>query len=184
MTVIQDTTIDLTAGLTNLSSYLYLKIDGFFVKINEARSEVVMKLTLIVLFSILFSASASARDNYNRYSIEEAMSTSAAKEKLNTGYTFSFGSQSHGPVKTSHGEFTSNKKTNAFGKSEKFACQWAFISAMVSLQARISKEGGNAIINIRSYYKKRDFRSDMEFECGNGSIMAGVTMIGDVVTLE
>jgi len=143
-----------------------------------------MKLTLIVLFAILFSALASARDDYNRYSIEEAMSTSEAKEILNLGYTFSFGSQSHGPVKTSHGQFTSNKKTRSFGKSEKFACQWAFLSAMTSFQARISQQGGNAVINIRSYYKKRDFRSNVEFECGNGSIMAGVTMIGDVVTLE
>ena len=143
-----------------------------------------MKLTLIVLFAILFSALASARDEYNRYSIEEAMSTSEAKEILNPGYTFSFGSQSHGPVKTSHGQFTSNKKTRAFGKSEKFACQWAFLSAMASFQSRISQQGGNAVINIRSYYKKRDFRSNVEFECGNGSIMAGVTMIGEVVTLE
>jgi hypothetical protein len=99
-----------------------------------------MKLTLIILFAILFSALASAKDDYNRYSIEEAISTSEAKKILNPGYTFSFGSQSHGP--------------------------------------------GNAVINIRSYYKKRDFRSNVEFECGNGSIMAGVTMIGDVVTLE
>ena len=143
-----------------------------------------MKLTLIILFAILFSALASAKDDYNRYSIEEAISTSEAKKILNPGYTFSFGSQSHGPVKTNHGQFTSNKKTRAFGKGEKIACQWAFLSAMASFQARISQQGGNAVINIRSYYKKRDFRSNVEFECGNGSIMAGVTMIGDVVTLE
>lgn len=143
------------------------------------------RLLVSAIIGLLFvTASANARDDHNRYSIEEAMNISAAKEKLNKGYTFRFDSQSHAPIKTNHGEFTSNKKTNAFSKSDEFACQWAFLSAMLSFQDRISKEGGNAVINIRSYYKKNDFRSDTEFECGNGAIMAGVTMIGDVVTLE
>jgi hypothetical protein len=145
-----------------------------------------MRRLLISAITALFfvSVSVNARDDHNRYSIEEAMNISAAKEKLNRGYTFRFGSQSHAPVKTNHGEFTSNKKTNAFSKSDEFACQWAFLSAMLSFQDRISTEGGNAVINIYSYYKKNELRSDTEFECGNGAIMAGVTMIGDVVTLE
>jgi hypothetical protein len=145
-----------------------------------------MRRLLISAITALFfvSVSVNARDDHNRYSIEEAMNISAAKEKLNRGYTFKFGFQPHAPVKTEHGEFTSNKKTNAFSKSDEFACQWAFLSAMLSFQDRISTEGGNAVINIYSYYKKNELRSDTEFECGNGAIMAGVTMIGDVVTLE
>ncbi len=139
-------------------------------------------LTLIAL-SILSAFPATARDDRNRYSIADAMNLEAAREKLNKGYTFKFGKQSHAPVKKNHGEFMSNKKTNAFGKSDEFACQWAFLSAMLSFQDRISKEGGNAVINIRSYYKKGDFVSETEFECGNGAIMAGVTFLGDVVTL-
>ena len=78
----------------------------------------------------------------------------------------------------------SNKKTNAFGKSDKEACEWVFLSAMLSFQDRIAKEGGNAVVNIRSYYKKNEIRSSTEFECGAGAIMAGVTFLGDVVTLE
>lgn len=139
---------------------------------------------LSIIALLLISISANARDDHNRYSIDEAMNISAAQEKLNKGYTYRFGSQSHAPVTANHGEFMSNKKTNAVGKSDEFACQWAFLSAMLSFQDRIAKEGGNAVINIRSYYKKNDFRSDTEFECGNGAIMAGVTMIGDVVTLQ
>jgi hypothetical protein len=54
---------------------------------------------------------------------------------------------------------------------------------MLSFQDRIANEGGNAVINLRSYYKKGDFRSETEFECGNGALMAGVTFLGDVVTL-
>ncbi|WP_116367611.1 excinuclease ABC subunit A [Parahaliea mediterranea] len=140
--------------------------------------------TGIGLALVLASGSALARDDRNRYSIEEAMNTAAAQEKLNRGYTFRFGGQSHAPVVTNHGEYMSNKKTNAFAKSDKEACQWAFLSAMLSYQDRIAKEGGNAVINLRSYYKKNDFTSDTEFECGNGALMAGVTFLGDVVTLQ
>ena len=138
---------------------------------------------LFSLLCLLVAGPASARDDRNRYSIEEAMNTSAAKEKLNKGYTYRFGGQSHAAVVSNHGEYMSNKKTNAFGKSDKEACLWVFLSAMLSFQDRIEKEGGNAVINVRSYYKKNDFSSETEFECGNGAIMAGVTFLGDVVTL-
>ncbi|KAA1190499.1 excinuclease [Pseudohalioglobus sediminis] len=137
-----------------------------------------------LMISIFLSASVYARDDRNRYSISEAMNISAAKEKLNKGYTYLFGSAAHASVEDSHGEFMSNKKTNAVGKSDEFACQWAFLSAMLSFQDRIAKEGGNAVINIKSYYKKNEFVSETEFECGNGAIMAGVTFVGDVVTLK
>ena len=54
---------------------------------------------------------------------------------------------------------------------------------MMSLQRRAVAEGGNAVINIRSYYYKKNFSSATEFECGAGAVVAGVTMIGDVVQL-
>ena len=54
---------------------------------------------------------------------------------------------------------------------------------MVSLQKRALAEGGNAVVNIRSFYKKREFTSAIEFECGAGAMVAGVTLVGDVVKL-
>ena len=151
---------------------------------NQQREVNMGKSSIAVfLICLLASAGSIARDDRNRYSIEDAMNTASAKEKLNKGYTFAFGSQSHGKVSARHGEYMSNKKTNAFNKSDEEACQWAFLSAMLSFQDRITAEGGNAVVNIRSYYKKGDFSSPTEFECGNGAIMAGVTFKGDVVTL-
>ena len=94
-----------------------------------------------------------------------------------------FGDQAHPAVDNSLGEFTSNRKTNAVGRSDEKACKWAFLSAMKTLQERAIKEGGNAVINIYSYYKKNTFVSATEFECGAGATVAGVTMIGEVVTL-
>ena len=143
-----------------------------------------IKRFFMVVVCLCITGPALARDDNNLYSIESAMSTSSAKEKLNRGFTFKFGDQPHRKITANHGEFQSNKKTNAFGKSDKQACEWAFLSAMLSFQDRIATEGGNAVVNIRSYYKKNTISSATEFECGNGAVIAGVTFIGDVVTLE
>ncbi len=141
-------------------------------------------LTVIFLVtSMLISFGASARDDHLMLSIEEAMNTEAAKEKLNRGFRFYFGKQAHlEPIKD-FGEFQSNKKSNGVGKSDKQACEWAFLSAMLSFQDRISREGGNAVINLRSFYKKNLISSETEYQCGAGNLMAGVTFLGDVVTL-
>jgi uncharacterized protein YbjQ (UPF0145 family) len=80
-------------------------------------------------------------------------------------------------------EWQSNKKTNAFQKSDQFACDWAFLTAMLSLRERALSLGANAVINIRSNYKKRRFVSQDKYMCGAGKIMAGVTMRGEMVRL-
>ena len=141
-------------------------------------------LTVIFLVtSMLISFDVSARDDHAMYSIEEAMNTEAAKEKMNRGFRFYFGEQAHPEPSKNFGEFQSNKKSNGVGKSDKQACEWAFLSAMLSFQDRISREGGNAVVNLRSYYKKNLISSETQYECGAGNLMSGVTFLGDVVTL-
>ena len=131
---------------------------------------------------IVFSA-AYARDSLIRVSIEEAITTADAEVKLDAGIKFFFGDQEHPEIVTQIGTYTSNKKTNAFGKSDQKACKWAFLSAMITFQERAIAEGGNAVVNIRSNYKQSDFSSTTEFECGAGAVMAGVTLVGEVVKL-
>lgn len=144
-----------------------------------------MRHNVILLIACLtVTAGAFARDDKNFYSVEDAMDTASFKEKINMGYAFKFGDAGHAEIAANHGEFLSNKKTNAFNKTDKEACDWAFLSAMLSFQDRITQEGGNAVVNIRSYYRKNEMSSATEFECGNGAIMAGVTFKGDVVTLK
>ena len=143
------------------------------------------RLTYLVLISaLLFSFSqGQARNTVLRLSIEPAMSTSDAKLKLNRGIRFFFGDQAHPAVEREIGTYSANRKTNGVGKSDQKACEWAFLTAMITLQDRAVAEGGNAVINIRSYYYKNDFSSATEFECGAGAVMAGVTMVGEVVKL-
>ena len=139
---------------------------------------------LAVIVLAMMASTAQARDTRHQYPLEDALTTEGAQERLDPDIALYFGDQKHGEVVTRYGEFQSNKKTNAFNKTDKTACEWAFLSAMLSLQKRARREGGNAVINIRSYYKRKNFVSDTEYECGAGAIMAGVTFKGDVVKLK
>lgn len=131
----------------------------------------------------LASTAALARDDRNMYPLEDPLNTEAAKEKLDPEVKLYFGNQKHTKVEKRYGEWGTNKKTNAFGKSDKQACEWAFLSAVMELQERARKEGGNAVVNIRSNYKNQTTSSETEYMCGSGAIMAGVALKGDVVKL-
>ena len=135
------------------------------------------------LISVFVAVRADARDDRLRLPILDAMSTPDAKAKLNGGVRFYFGPQKHAVPTRSMGEYTSNKKTNFANKSDKDACEWAFLSAAISLQDRARQLGGNAVINIRSAYKNIEFSSDTQYECGAGTFMGGVALRGEVALL-
>lgn len=137
----------------------------------------------MLLGALLLTTTSHARDTTHMLSIEEAMNTPAARERLDPDIRFFFAGAPHGEVMTEHGNFVTNKKTNAFNKSDEEACRWVMLSALISLQDRVRTEGGNAVINIESYYKRQPMASSSEYECHAGAIMAGVALRGDVVTL-
>jgi hypothetical protein len=139
--------------------------------------------SVLIIATLAFSNQAFARDSKLLLSIEEAFQSADFKERLDPTIKFYFGDQKHGKVISSHGNFVSNKKTNAFNKSDEEACQWVLLSTLLSFQKRVKAEGGNAVINLESYYKKNSFKSNSQYECHAGAIMAGVTLKGDVVKL-
>ncbi|MBR9911151.1 MAG: excinuclease ATPase subunit [Gammaproteobacteria bacterium] len=140
------------------------------------------RLILVFLLSCLTS-DALARDTTHYFSISDAMSSRDFKEKLNPNIQFYFGDQSYSKPISRIGEFITNKKTNAFGKSDNRACEWVLLSALITLQERALAEGGNAVVDIVSYYKRNVYSSEDKFECHAGAIMAGVALKGNVVKL-
>ena len=127
--------------------------------------------------------SVLARDTRHMYPIDAALKTPASKEKLGTRVAFYFGKQAHPTVARNLGEYTANRKTNAANKSDQEACDWAFVSALLALRDRALQEGGNAVINIKSFYKKNEVVSDSEYECHAGGLLAGVALQGAAVKL-
>lgn len=139
---------------------------------------------VVLVFGLLMAAPVAARDTRHMFPVSDAMNTGEAKAKLDPKVRLYFADQAHGRVLKDFGEYTSNKKTNAFNKSDKVACEHAFLSAMLSFQDRAKELGGNAVINIKSYYKKDLRVSRSEYLCGAGALMAGVTFKGTVAKLD
>ncbi|HTH44307.1 MAG TPA: excinuclease ATPase subunit [Oxalicibacterium sp.] len=124
---------------------------------------------------------AQARDDKLLLPIADAMNAPETQEKLDSSIKYYFGHQKTPKVLKKLGTDASNKKTNAFGKADETACQWAFLSAMLSLEQRAKELGANAVVNIVSNYKKVEMSSETEYECHAGAIMAGVALKGDFV---
>lgn len=146
-----------------------------------------MRSILLILTAcamILTAPMGQARDTKHMYSILGAMETEDFKERLDPEIGLYFSGQDHPAPGKEMGQYVSNRKTNAFGKSDQKACYWAFLSALITLQERAKTEGGNAVIDIHSYYKKDVMRSAEEFECHAGTIMAGVALRGTVVHID
>jgi uncharacterized protein YbjQ (UPF0145 family) len=124
-----------------------------------------------------------ARDTKYMLPISAALEVKDSKDRLDGSIKFFFGNQPTPPVLAKLGTDVSNRKTNAFGKSDEKACNWAFLSAMVALEKRAQQLGANAVINIVSYYKKDVMSSPTEFECHAGALIAGVALKGDFVKI-
>lgn len=127
------------------------------------------------------SLNASARDDHKMLPLKDALEAPAAQEKLDKSIKLYFAGQTHPTVIKDLGTWPTNKKTNAFGKSDTEACNWVFLSAMLSLQERAQKEGGNAVIDIMSNYRNTETASSTEYMCGVGAFVAGAAFKGTVV---
>ncbi|HZP13257.1 MAG TPA: hypothetical protein VFB36_12635 [Nevskiaceae bacterium] len=143
-----------------------------------------MKRLLIGLVLAAVSIPASAgRDERLFFPIEDVYANDDLKLKISPEVKLFFGKQTYPDPEQSYGVFTANRKTNFLNKSDKEACEIAFVSAVVALQERAQKEGGNAVVGIRNVYRKDNFVSETEYECGAGNVIGGVALQGEVVKL-
>jgi len=150
----------------------------------KSRNLLLTLIAGIVVLGIFAAPETGARDTRNLWPIADAMNTAEAKAQLDQGVQLFFGDSAHPAVEKSLGVFQSNKKTRGVGRTDKEACEWTFLSAMLSFQARAKELGGDAVIKIESYYRKAPVPSATEYECGSGALMSGVTFRGEIVKLK
>src|SRR5262245_23002006 len=131
-------------------------------------------LAVLGLLGLLSAGPSLARDDVQTFPVADVLNNPEYAAKL-AGVKFFFGDQAHPAVAREVGSYQSNKKTNAFGKSDKDACEWAFLSALLSFRDRALAEGGDAVVNLTGFYKKQEFSSSSHFQCGAGATVAGVT---------
>lgn len=139
---------------------------------------------LLASLSLLALApAAQARNTEVHLPIKDVLEDPAAKAKLGDDVALLFGTQAGPAGSKDLGEAVSNRKTNAFAKSDEEACRWAMLSVLLQLVQRARDLGGDAVVEIVSYYKKNSVASETEYECHAGGLMAGVALKGRVVKL-
>lgn len=143
-----------------------------------------MGLVLTALLSSwMLAEPASARNTRYLLKIEDVKQDPRYAENVPGDIAFYFADQGHPDLQTRYGEVVTNRKGNSVGRSDEDACRWTMISALKALHDRALKEGGNAVINIVSYYRKQVYSSESEYECHAGEIVSGVALKGTVVKL-
>ena len=141
--------------------------------------------SLVLVLGIMSVATvADARDDRLRLPLADVLNSPDAKAKLDPGVALYFGRQPYAPPAQRMSVTTANKKTNFFNKTDQEGCNWVFLSAARSLQEYARKMGGNAVVNIVSFYKSQEFISETHYECGAGSFVGGVALKGEVVLIK
>lgn len=138
-------------------------------------------LSSCIMLILLLSTPAQARNEYKEFSIKNLKSLEAYKSRIGDEVKFYFGSKLP-KVQKRYGEWPSLKKTNAFNKTDEYACQWAMMSALLSLKKRALREGGNAVF-VKTNNDHREKTNGTNFECEIGNIVASVAVIGTVVKI-
>lgn len=139
--------------------------------------------TIAVLGAVL-AVPAHASDTKVMLPIAAAMADNNAQGRLGDSVKFYFGNSPTPTVLQKLGSDTTSQKTNAFAKTDEKACNWVFLSDMLSLAKRAKELGANAVINIVNNYNHIENPSTTEFECHVGAIMAGVAFKADFVKID
>ena len=128
---------------------------------------------------------SQARDTALYLPFDKVVQQMQAENKLDGSVKFYLaGVKPRGKVKVISANTVTNKKTNAFNKSDEAACEWALQSALLTLQDAARKANANAVTNIASYYKKNERKDASTYECHAGAVIAGVALKGDLARVD
>lgn len=132
------------------------------------------------VLGIALANPALARSTFHDLPVKAATESATGRERLYSVPVYMWG-QKHPPITRDFGVFRSNRRTNAFNKSDEAACNLAFLSALISLQQRARREGGDGVVDIKSVTKHNDLESPTRFRCVAGNVIANVALSGRVV---
>jgi opacity protein-like surface antigen len=142
------------------------------------------KIALAVLSLALAVGAAQARDTVVHVKLSDVLDMPEAKEKLDPNFRFYLAGAQTPKVEKTLGEGVTNQKTNGVGKSDEFGCKWVVLSGLIRLQESAKQNGGNAVVNIVSYYKKNEWKDAEKIECHAGNIIIGAALKGQYAKID
>jgi uncharacterized protein YbjQ (UPF0145 family) len=142
-----------------------------------------MKITATVIAAaaaISLSSLAIAADETVNMPIKDGLEAGKhTKNTIGDDIKLYFGKQKTPAVDKKLWEGSTTQKS--MRKSQQERCDTAFVSAILRLQDRARKEGGNAVVGITSAGSND---SATEYTCTSGRVTGSVTLRGTVVTLK
>ena len=143
-----------------------------------------MKNYLIPLVALVIISSSNVRAADDKYLLSIDAALTKHNNLVDPNIELYFATQPHGEILENLEAFVSSRTTNARLKSPDTSCSWVFMSAILALQKRAVAEGGNAVVNIHSYYNKIEMFDEQRYECHDGRNVSRVVLKGTVVRLE
>lgn len=158
---------------------------GRLVDLDSSRAKRTRIVTILAaaLVASTTPAPAQARSDFHDLPVEAAVESALAKERL-LDVPYYLAGQKHPAVSLDLGEFKSNQRSNGFGKSDQAACNVAFLSALITLQKRVTREGASAVVDIKSVTRDRPLASETEYRCVAGNVVVNVALTGRVVKFK
>lgn len=136
-----------------------------------------------VVAAVTLALPAQARDERMLFDVDGALASAEGKDRFDDTVQFYFGDRTHSQPLQTFGVHTSERRTFAPIRTDAEACQHAFIEALAALRDAAKASGANAVVNIKSIYKNREFVSDTQYECRAGYFATGVSLEGRLVKL-
>ncbi|MEP7185296.1 MAG: excinuclease [Rhodanobacter sp.] len=137
----------------------------------------VLTLTLLALTSV--PGLSFAADTVVHLSFQDTVAAATKSGKIDGSVKFYLaGNRPSGKVTVVNDNVSTNKKTNAFGKSSQESCDWALQSALITLQGAAKQAGANAVVEIQSNYNNQSHSDPTNYECHKGFLMSGVALKG------
>jgi hypothetical protein len=133
--------------------------------------------------AVALAAPAEARDERLLFEVGPVLDSAAGKDRFDDTIAFYFGEQPYPQAVQAFGIHTSMRRTFAPIYTDDEACARAFIEALASLRDAAKAAGANAVVEIKSIYKNREFRSETQYECRGGYVVTGVSLEGRLVKL-
>lgn len=141
-------------------------------------------LTLAAIFLTAVPSISQARDTTLNLDFDSVVAEAKAAGRLDGSVNFYLAGEQVPGKTNSIKEVVTNKKTNAFNKSDEEACAWVLQSALITLQEAAQKAGANAVVDISSFYKRNEKRDSQKYECHAGAFVAGVALKGTLANVK
>ncbi|MDX9875338.1 MAG: excinuclease ATPase subunit [Spongiibacteraceae bacterium] len=138
----------------------------------------------ITLAALMLPLTSHARDTTHHLDFHSVVAEATQAGRLDGSVKFYLAGQSvPGKVERLR-EAVTNKKTNAFNKSDENACAWVLQSALITLQNAAKQAGANAVVDIVSFYKRNEYKDAQKYECHAGAVIAGVALKGQLARVN